>query len=273
MLKQLSHNAAIYGPQQHKSFAGALDAFLRQECPQVGGQLSRQVLVQSLVEMVARFFPETSHLKPGQITWTTIHKDTRSSYGRKISESPLTNVVLDLVLPGDVKDRAEGKKLREIKRDAAARLFQQSFAQNGCMTLAEVAILLKISAQSVSNYAREWEQLHGKVLPRRGTIHDMGPTLTHKKQIVRKLFLEGKSVEQVQRETDHSPEAIHRYIQAFKQVLLCKRKRLNPTETAFAVKMSPRLVQEYLNLIDEYGDENPYLKALLQEDQLSTKNN
>lgn len=273
MLKRLSQNAATYGPQQHKSFAGALDAFLRQECPQVGGKLSRQVLVQSLVEMVGRFYPETSHLKPGQITWTTIHKDTQASYGRKIADSPLTSVVLDLVLPGDVQDRAEGKKLREIKRDAAARLFQQAFAQEGCMTLAEVAILLKVSAPSVSHYAREWEQLHGKVLPRRGTIHDMGPTLTHKKEIVRKLFLEGKSVEQVQRETDHSPEAIHRYIQAFKQVLLCKRKQLNPNETAFAIKMSPRLVQEYLNLIAAYGDENPYLKALLQEDQRSARNN
>ena len=101
----------------------------------------------------------------------------------------------------------------------------------------------------------------------------MGPTLTHKKEIVRKLFLEGKSVEQVQRETDHSPEAIHRYILAFKQVLLCKRKRLNPQETSFAVKMSQRLVQEYLNLIAEYGEENPYLKALLQEDQQSARNN
>jgi predicted transcriptional regulator len=273
MLKRLSYNAAMYGPQEHKSFAGALDAFLRQECPQVGGKLSRQVLVQSLVDMVSRFYPETSHLKPGQTTWTTVHKDTRSSYGRKIADCPLTSVVLDLVLPGDVKDRSEGRKLREIKRDAAARLFQQAFAQEGCMTLAEVAILLKVSVPSVSKYAREWEQLHGKILPRRGTIHDMGPTLTHKKEIVRKLFLEGKSVEQVQRETDHSPEAIHRYIQAFKQVLLCKRKQLNPQETSFAVKMSQRLVQEYLNLIAEYGEENPYLKALLQENQRSARNN
>jgi predicted transcriptional regulator len=273
MKTRLSHNAAMYGPQEHKSFAGALDAFLRQECPQVGGKLSRQVLVQSLVEMVGRFYPETSHLKPGQITWTTIHKDTRSSYGRKIADCPLTSVVLDLVLPGDGKDRSEGRKLREIKRDAAARLFQQAFAQEGCMTLAEVAILLKVSAPSVSKYAREWETLNGKTLPRRGTIHDMGPTLTHKKEIVRKLFLEGKSVEQVQRETLHSPEAIHRYILAFKQVLLCKRKQLNPQETAFAVKMSPRLVQEYLNLIAQYGEENPALNALLQENRQSTKDN
>jgi hypothetical protein len=32
-------------------------------------------------------------------------------------------------------------------------------------------------------------------VPRRGTLYDMGPTLTHKKPIIRKLFLEGKSVE------------------------------------------------------------------------------
>jgi hypothetical protein len=273
MSRQLTHNQEIYGPQQYKSFAGAVDAFFRQECPQLGGSLSRQVLVQTLVGLVARFYPETSHLKPGQITWTTVHKDAKASYGRKISDSPLASVVLDLVGTDDVLDRINGRKLREIKRDAVARLFQQSFAQDGCMTLAEVAILLKISAPCVSNYAREWESIHGKTLPRRGTIHDMGPTLTHKKEIVRKLFLEGKTVEQVQRETDHSPEAIQRYIQAFKQVLLCKRKGLNPLETSFAVKMSAKLVQEYLKLIAQYGEENAYLKALLQEDPTSAKNN
>ena len=101
------------------------------------------------------------------------------------------------------------------------------------MTNVEVAVLLKIAPKTVSEYVREWQTEHGQLLPRRGTIHDMGPTLTHKETIIRKLFLEGKSVEQVCRETHHSPEAIHRYIRAFRQVLLLRRNELHPVEIAF----------------------------------------
>jgi predicted transcriptional regulator len=271
MQKQLNHNAATYGPMQQKNFTGALGAFFAQECPQLGGKRTRQVLVQSIVEIVHQFFPETSHLRPGQIQWTTVDRAEKASYGKRASECRLTSVVLDLVRTEDIAQRAAGKKLRQIKKEATARLFEQAYEQGGCMTNAELAILLKISAPTVSKYAREWEADHQQLLPRRGTIHDLGPTLTHKKQIIEKLFLEGKSVEQVQRETYHSPEAIHRYITAFKQVLLCRRKGLSCPEVAYAVKKSIRLVEEYFRLIDEMAERNYNLEKLLQSESFPGK--
>ena len=92
----------------------------------------------------------------------------------------------------------------------------------------------------------------------------MGPTLTHKKPIIRKLFLEGKTVGQVSRETRHSPEAIHRYIRNFRQVLLCRQKGLDEKETAFVVKISKRLVLEYYALIEQFAEENVVLESILQ---------
>ena len=91
----------------------------------------------------------------------------------------------------------------------------------------------------------------------------MGPTLTHKSEICRKLFLEGKSVEQVCRETCHSPGAVNRYITDFKRVLQCRLKGLSVEETAFAVKMSKPLVEQYHNLFAEYAQHNPKLEELL----------
>jgi hypothetical protein len=93
----------------------------------------------------------------------------------------------------------------------------------------------------------------------------MGPTLTHKKEIIERLFLQGKSVEQVMRETHHSAEAITRYIVAFKQVLLCHRKGLSTEEIAFAVKMSKRLVEEYQRLITELAAKNQSLDQLIED--------
>jgi hypothetical protein len=262
--KQQTHLQATYNPMKHKTFIGALEAFFADECPQLGGLRTRKVLVQAVLGMVNEFFPETSHLRQGQIQWVTVDKDETASYGKSMRNTRLKSVVLDLVRAEDIAERAEGKRLRDIKKEAAVRLFQQADDQNGCMTNAEIAILLKISPPTVGRYVHEHEFETGELVPRRGTIHDMGPTLSHKKPIIRKLFLEGKSVGQVSRETRHSPEAIHRYIRNFRQVLLCRQKGLDEKETAFAVKISQRLVLEYHALIEKFAEENVVLESILQ---------
>ena len=273
MKRVLSQAEATYGPMQFKCFDGALESFLAQECPQIGGRRTRQLLVQQIRMMVEQFYPATTHLHPGQIQWTTVAADERSSYGKSMRQTRLTSVILDLVHPEDSRERAEGVHLRDLKREAAARLFTQAYEQDGCLTHAEVGVLLKVSMPTVSKYVRAWEEAHGTLLPRRATIHDMGPTLTHKREIVFRLFHEGKSVEQVCRETCHSPEAVHRYITGFKQVLLCQRKGLSVEETAFAVKHSPRLVREYRQLIAEIGEHNEVLQNLLNYAEKNPTNN
>ena len=182
-----------------------------------------------------------------------------------MSQTQLTSVVLDLVPATEASERKDGKKLRAIKKEAVARVFTQAYEQGGCLTNIETALLLKISPSTVSAYTREWELENQTLLPRRGTIHDMGPTLTHKKEIIERLFLQGKSVEQVMRETYHSAAAITRYIVAFKQVLLCQRKGLSTEEIAFAVKMSKRLVEEYQRLITELASKNQSLDQLIED--------
>ena len=74
---------------------------------------------------------------------------------------------------------------------------------------------------------RAWEEANECIVTHRVIIQDMGPTLTHKKEIIEKLVFDGKSVEVVCRQTYHSPEAVVRYITNFKPVLLCRRKKLN----------------------------------------------
>ena len=253
---------AAYEPVHYKTFQGALDAFFEQECPQIGGSRTRQTLVNAIYNMVLKFFPETDHLRQGQIVWATVHKDARGAYGKSIKDTELTPVVLTLVQAEDATDRAQGKKLREIKKEAAVRLCQEAYAQNGCLTETELAVMLKMSQPTVGHYLREYEAEHKTVLPRRGTIHDMGPTLTHKKIIIEKLFIEQKTVQQVIRETCHSARAIERYITSFKQILLCYRKGMNIDEISFSVRKTKNLVQEYLDIIEFYKNRRYILDKL-----------
>lgn len=263
MNKNLTENQRLFGPQQYKSFEGALFAFFERECPQLGGERTRRLLVQTVAGMVRSFYPQTSHLHPGQTTWVAVHKDAGPAYAKSIADTKLTPVVLDLVLPEEAALRANGAKLRDLKRDAAARLFQQAYQQDGVLTNIEVALLLKLSPSTVGKYVAQWEIERNQVLPRRGTIHDMGPSLTHKRIIIHKLFIEQHTVERVARDTHHSFEAIQNYIGTFRQVLLCKKKNMTTDEIAFAIKRTPRLVQEYETIIDHYGQQSQLLNKLL----------
>ena len=252
MSDQLQRARDTFGPQCYKTFEGALGAFIAEECPQLGGLLTRKALVQAIAQLVTAHYPSSTHMAQGQVRWTAVHKDEKSSYGKTIAQSQLTPVVLDLIPTSEVEARAAGTKLREVKIDAVARLFEQAYKQDGVLTNAEVSLLLKLSPGTVGTYRREWEEAHAKMLPTRGSIHDMGPTLTHKKIILQKLIFEGKNVQTVCRETDHSPEAVLRYTTNFKQVLMCQSKGLDVAQTSFATKLSVRLIEEHRTLAQEY---------------------
>lgn len=116
MEKNTSATFATYSPAAFKTFAGALMAFFSNECPQIGGERTRKVLVDSIINLVSQFYPETTHLKQGQTMWTSVHKNAKGSYGKTIQNTELVPVALTLVKETDAMDRANGKKLSEIKK-------------------------------------------------------------------------------------------------------------------------------------------------------------
>lgn len=267
-MQKIDQRMAHYGPIYHKGFGGALDAFFQQECPQLGGSRTRQVLVHSITQMVDAYFPTPTRMRQGQIMWAAVAKDEAPGYGKKMLDLRQVPVVLDLVQEGDALAIGHGKSFQALREETIARLYQQAFEQGGCLATADLAMILKLCPTTIGIATREWEKVHDTFLPRRGVIHDVGRTLTHKRIIVRKLFLEGKKVEDVCRETCHSPEAVHRYIMNFKQVLLCYRKGLDIEQTAFAIHMSPSLVREYHALIKDLATHNHALDAILREEPL-----
>lgn len=119
------------------------------------------------------------------------------------------------------------------------------------MTGSDVAAIMRMATGTISKYTREIEKETGKPLPRRGTIHDMGPTLTHKRIICIKCLKEGKTVEVTARETNHSPEAVTRYINDFKRVYACLSSGWEIDKISYATGLSKSLTQEYINLINQ----------------------
>jgi DNA-binding CsgD family transcriptional regulator len=242
---------AQFGPLQKKTFASALSLFFEQQCPQMGGHLTRQVLVNTIQELVETFYPANTHLRMGQVMWPAVDENEHAGYGKTMEKTKIKPVFLDMVAPEDIEATLNGERKKLIRQRATIRLFHQAKDQGGVLTGIDVATMMRLSPATISRYVREWEKEHQAIVPRRGTIHDMGRSVTHKRQICYKMVVQGKSVEETARETNHSPEAITRYVKDYKRILACLHKGLTPKETAFVVKVSERLVFEYVNLIHE----------------------
>lgn len=243
--------AAQFGPLQKKTFASALSHFFEQQCPQMGGHLTRQLLVNKVQELVEEFYPPNTHLRMGQVMWPAVDENETAAYGKTIEKTQLKPVFVDMIAPQDIEAVLEGEKAKMIRQRAAVRLFNQAKQQGAVLTGVDVATMMRLSPATISNYIRQWEKQTQQIVPRRGTIHDMGRSITHKKQICYKIIVEGKSIEKTARETNHSPEAITRYIKDYKRILACLHQGLTPKDTAFVAKVSENLVYEYMNLIHE----------------------
>ncbi len=157
-------------------------------------------------------------------------------------------VILSVTHEDDKKLRANGYSAKEVRRYRVARLLREAYHQKGVLTQADVAELIGVSAGTIGKDIREYQAEHGVILPYRGTVHDIGPSLTHKKVIIEK-FLQNIPTPDIARMTQHTEEACDRYIKSFKKVRMLFGK-MKQFEIARTLEMSERLVQEYVRLIE-----------------------
>ena len=114
----------------------------------------------------------------------------------------------------------------------------------------DLAVLLGSHDTQVSRVLADYERRSDCLAPRRATLHDVGSGLTHKRLICWKRYGEGKTSEQVARETCHGIEAVDRYLGQFDRVRHCRRQNFSEEETAYVPGRSRALAAEY-RAIDE----------------------
>ena len=75
--------------------------------------------------------------------------------------------------------------------------------------------------------------------------------LSHKWIICHKRYVEGKSPDQVARETYHNLDAVDRYLGQFDRVRHCRWQGLSAPETAHILNCGVTLVEIYLEIDNE----------------------
>jgi hypothetical protein len=238
-------------PLLDKTLENALAYRIKKEFPRIGGPRIRKLCAEMVLEVVHRHIRAKDYVKHGQILWTAVSRDHPPARREKMSETELVTVILDLSTPEDLQARMQRVPEKQRKLRKAIRLCRQAYEQGGVLSNVDLSEILSIADARVGQLLGEYERQTGQIVPRRATIHDVGTGLSHKWIICHKRYVEGKSPDQVARETFHSLDAVDRYLGQFDRVRHCRRQGLNAHETAHILNCGVTLVETYLEIDNE----------------------
>jgi hypothetical protein len=224
-----------------------------------------EMFVDRLLQLVERYHIERDKLQPGQTLWSAVALDETPGYRKAIYATRQVPVVLTLANQDDIAAMRRGSPWTEILQGELVRAMKEAHAQGGLLTTSDLSVLFHHSHSRVAELIRAYETQTGEVIPRRGNLHDMGRTVTHKRIICRKAFLEGKTTNVIARETSHSPEAVDHYLLDFSRVYYATvLKGMSIEEATFAIQRPRSLVEEYVKLLVEFGLNNQRILDRIQ---------
>ena len=168
--------------------------------------------------------------------------------GTSLSDAHLIPVILDYVASEDWplvdRDSAVVLKWERIKR-----IVPQAYEQGVALSLPDIAYLMGLSTDAVANVMAQHEEV---LLPTRGRVSDMGPTLSHADKII-DLYMWGYTETEVKQRTGHSYSSIERYLVDFSRVTYLVQKGLPAPAIRLATGLSKRMVKKYMELYEQYS--------------------
>lgn len=236
--------------QFDKALRPALAGRIAKEFPRIGGERMVALCADLVMEIVEQHLRPLEHIRHGQVLWIAVATDSPLRHRQRMRDADLIPVLLDLSTPADIEAIIDRKPPSERRLAKALRLCEQAHAQGGLLSNCDLAELLGGGDSGIANLLAAHERTTGKAVPRRATLHDVGTALTHKAIIIRQRYQDGKSPDQVARDTRHTLEAVDNYLGTFDRVCACRKLGLTPEQTAQTIGKSLRLVQEHLAIDD-----------------------
>lgn len=246
----------IRKPDGIRKYHSSLDRFLKpaivnffaREFSGHFGPIVRENIANELLKIFEQNAPQTDRIKHGQILWNALDKTTRAdSPNRKY-----VPVVLTLVNDQDINLFEKAKSIKEIRKQVIARIIREAYDQGGILSMRDISLILSSDASLLSSQRAQFEEENKTILPHVGVIHDMGSTITHKKQIVFKYVVEKKPTNIVARETNHSQKAVDHYINDFFRVKTLTDDNKDIDYIHLATNIAKPVIRQYQDIINKY---------------------
>lgn len=237
-----------YKPAHKRFLKPAIENFFKTEFAKSFGPSVRSFIADELIKIFDANNRDINTVKPGQVLWNAIHKDTRADS----ANMKLVPVVLTLVDDDDISKLENGLKVSEHRKNVVARILKEAYAQNALLSMRDVSLLIATTDSQVSVIRKSYEERHKVELPHPGNLHDMGSCLTHKYQIIYKCVVEKKDPLIVARETNHTIKAVDHYLKDFNRVKTLYLDGKDKDYIHLVTKMSLNLIAQYINIINQY---------------------
>lgn len=188
--------------------------FFSSEFPKLFGPIIREKLADELIALFENNCPDLKRLKPGQLLWNALDKNTRG-------DSPFRRyvpVVLSIVSQDDIIQLENGILPSVIAKNTIARIIREAYQQGGILSTRDIALITLRYSGTVSQMRLSYEKEHDCILPHTGLLHDMGSSVSHKTTIINKVVIQKKDPATVARECNHSQKAVDRYLKDYNRV-------------------------------------------------------
>lgn len=253
-------NLSSYAEKHYKSahtrmFESVLDRFFKENIPQVGGAELRALLSFKLIELFDKYMIIKNRLKPGQMLWIAVDKNTRAD-SKKVKYVP---VVLTLVDNIDINDLAYGGSNGNPGRQlpgTIARICNEAYNQGGLLSMRDIALIFKRLSGVISLERKKYEERNDEILPTTAVLHDMGSGISHKKMILKKILVEKKDMHIVRNETKHSQRAIDHYIKDYWRIAMLLDENKSVDYISKVTTLSKHLIEQYKAIYLTINNEN-----------------
>lgn len=236
----------------HKRFLKPIiENFFKTEFNKFFGPNVRSFIADELIKIFKENNRDLNSLKPGQVLWNAIHKDTRADS----CKMKIVPVILTLVCDDDISKLENGLKVSEHKQNVIARILKEAYSQEALLSMRDVSLLLAISDSSATHTRKKYEEKYNVNLPHPGILQDMGSCLTHKYQIIYKCVVEKKDPLTAAKETNHTILAVDHYLNDFNRVKTLYLDDKDENYIHLVTKLSLGLIAQYVNIINQYVKE------------------
>ena len=217
------------------------------------GPLVAGAIVDDILALIETVFSD--RLPPRHINWPAVPVHNGAK-GKSPDIHQLVNVRLQMVTDQEVAILNDQKLLgqqaakRTFNQHRFARWCQDAYAQDAVLTLFDLSLLSGLGEGQVGYLLRHYQHEHQITRPLRGTVHDIGPAVSHKAEVIRR-FLRGHSPADIARELNHTQQAVDIYIKDYEVT----RKLIQKFPTKDIPTLSRRsmsLVKEHIKLIRQY---------------------
>lgn len=216
------------------------------------GIVTAKAIVDNILTLIEQYYrySDNSFIKHGQMVWPAVPIDEYPKKGKSMAQTKLKPVVLDIISDRDIEDMKKPLHHREIRIKKSGRWTHQVYDQGALLTNLDLAVLLGVDENTAAQYVREYFSLYGRKLPTRGNIQFIGSGQTHKKEVIT-LYLNGYLVPTICQRTNHSKDAVERYIRDYEAIRLLNPKFDGLNTISLVTRLSKSVVQQYIDLIPQ----------------------